>query len=349
MSRIQSIRFREIVRPLKTTFSTSLGRKQHIDNVIVKVTLEDGTTGAGEVPTSFAFAHETVAVIKETLTQAAMRLKGKDIGDYGEHVADMRKRFPHALMTVSGLEVALFRASLVSRGLSEHMHWGGASRRITTDITVPFLTDAGLLGRWLSFAIKKGFTTYKLKVSGKTEQDRYVLSFIYEYLKDRLPAFRVRLDGNQGFTSESCLAFLDWADAMRYTIELFEQPLPMDDFRGIAAVTQRSAIPIILDESVLTVADAQRAADNGAGHGFNIKTAKSGIGASAAIMQLAGRHSMKLMIGCMVETMCGLSAAICMAAGTGAFDFIDLDSVYFLYGSNRFPGIDIAGPNFLLQ
>jgi L-alanine-DL-glutamate epimerase-like enolase superfamily enzyme len=57
---------------------------------------------------------------------------------------------------------------------------------------------------------------------------------------------------------------------------------------------------------------------------------------------------MRLMIGCMMETMCGLSAAVRMAAGTGAFTFIDLDSVYFLYGSNRYEGIETRGPDFIL-
>ena len=40
---------------------------------------------------------------------------------------------------------------------------------------------------------------------------------------------------------------------------------------------------------------------------------------------------MKLMIGCMTETMVGLSAGICLAAGTGAFDYVDLDSIHFLH------------------
>jgi len=54
------------------------------------------------------------------------------------------------------------------------------------------------------------------------------------------------------------------------------------------------------------------------------------------------------MIGCMTETMVGLSAGICMAAGTGAFDFVDLDSIHFLFHKAREGNITIAGPQYVL-
>jgi L-alanine-DL-glutamate epimerase-like enolase superfamily enzyme len=348
MAGVKTLTVREIVRPLRATFSTALGRKQQIHNVLVTVRLDSGAQGTGEVPTSFAFAGETVGVITTTLAQAAAYLRGKEIGGYAAYVVELRRRFPHALMTVSGLEVALFRAALRQRGESEAAYWGSAGARITTDITIPFLTDAGLLGRWCASAIRKGFTTFKLKVSGEIEQDKHVLSLLYGTLRERLPVFRVRLDGNQGFTAAGFRTFLDYAEEKGYAIELFEQPLPKDDLAGLAAVTAASAVPVILDESVSSAADARRAVDHGAGHGFNIKIAKSGIAGSAAIMQLAARHNMQLMVGCMVETMCGLSAAVHMAAGTGAFTFIDLDSVHFLYGSNSYEGIEKRGPEFIL-
>ena len=78
--------------------------------------------------------------------------------------------------------------------------------------------------------------------------------------------------------------------------------------------------------------------------GVNLKIAKSGIAESAKIIDLAGRAGMKLMIGCMTETMTGLSAAIYMAAGQGVFEFIDLDSIHFLHHRNRYNDISVKGP-----
>jgi L-alanine-DL-glutamate epimerase-like enolase superfamily enzyme len=248
------------------------------------------------------------------------------------------------MMTVSGLEVALFRASLQEEGVSEYAHWGMARTRLETDITIPFLDDEGLLFRWIASAIGQGFVTYKLKVSGNMERDRAVLALIYRALTAKVPGFRLRLDGNQGYRAVSCLDFLKHLEKMRYDIELFEQPLRKDDFHGFEEIRDRGRIPIILDETVLSFDDAKRAIDNRLGGGINVKLAKSGIEESLKIMELARQNKMKLMAGCMIETMVGLSAAMFLALGTGFFDYIDLDSVHFLFGRNTYPGLSIKGP-----
>ncbi len=59
-------------------------------------------------------------------------------------------------MTISGLEVALFRASL-KEDVSEYARWGRSTARLETDITIPFLDDEGLLVRWIDSAIGRGF------------------------------------------------------------------------------------------------------------------------------------------------------------------------------------------------
>ena len=197
--------------------------------------------------------------------------------------------------------------------------------------------------------MRKGFAAYKLKVSGDVERDLKTVGLVQSILKEKAGDYRLRLDGNQGYTPETFLAFVDSLQGRRYAIELFEQPLRKDDFRGLAYIKERSPLPVILDESVAGIRDAQRAVDNNLGHGINIKIAKSGIAESMRILELAGRSGMKLMVGCMIETMVGLSSAIFMAAGSGAFDFMDLDAVHFLYGGNAYPGIVREGRAFIVH
>ncbi len=83
--------------------------------------------------------------------------------------------------------------------------------------------------------------------------------------------------------------------------------------------------------------------------GVNIKIAKSGILGSQKILAMAKKHSLRVMIGCMAETIVGLSAGIHMAAGTGAFDYIDLDSIYFLHHKKRYGTLTIDGPRFIIS
>jgi L-Ala-D/L-Glu epimerase len=108
-------------------------------------------------------------------------------------------------------------------------------------------------------------------------------------------------------------------------------------------VYKRSSVPIIADETVFCPDDCKRVIDERLAHGVNIKIAKSGIADSQEILRLAQQARLKLMIGCMTETMVGLSAAIYCAAGTTAFDYIDLDSVHFLHYKNSYDGVTIKG------
>ena len=310
--------------------------------------LDNGGIGVGEIPTSAAFRDETIAAIGRVLNEGRRRLRGAEIGGYAGHLDELRGAFPAAVMTMSGLEVALFRACLASRGVPEHLYWGGRSGRIETDITVPILTDKQMLASWIARAARKGFTAYKMKVSGNLAQDREIVSFTYRLLGEQCAPFRLRLDGNQGYTAKTFLAFVDFLQEMRFAVELFEQPLPRNEFEGLAYIKERCPMPLILDETIVTVEDARRAVDHNLCHGINIKIAKSGIGESMKLLEFARAHGLKLMAGCMIETMVGLSAAVFFAAGTGAFDFIDLDAVHFLYGENAYPGIGRVGPSFFI-
>ena len=344
MSHIRDLHFRKITRSLKTTFATSLGQKRHTTSVIVTATLDDGSSGTGEVPTSLAFKRESPEVITEALGEARRRLKGLSIDDWGPWIGGFRRERTDAPMTASGLEVALFRACLAEHDIPEHSYWGGTAGRLETDITIPYVADRDVLFGWIRSAARKGFTTYKLKMGGERETDGRLLSLVYDRLTHDVPGFRLRLDGNQCYSAATFLGILADIEKSGFVVELFEQPLGKDDLRGYEEVMKHATIPIILDESVLTLDDAVRAIDNHLCDGINIKIAKSGLEESARILRRTLASGKRLMIGCMIETMVGLSAAIFLAAGTGAFDFIDLDSVHFLYGKNAYPGIDVTGP-----
>ena len=200
-----------------------------------------------------------------------------------------------------------------------------------------------MLTRWLERAIGEGFHAFKLKVGGDPKKDRALLRLVYPVLSAKLANFRLRLDGNQGYSTATYLDFMKHIEKMGYDIELFEQPLKKHDFKGYEAIRGKSPFPVVLDETVVNVEDAKRAIDNLLGDGINIKIAKSGIGQSLRIAQMA-RPGMKLMIGCMMETMKGLSAAMFFALGTEYFDYVDLDSAHLLYGGKHYPNLSIKGP-----
>lgn len=349
MSTIERIQFVRVVRPMKTTFATSLGAKTCATSVIVRVTLDDGNFGIGEVPTSFVFPQETVEAIGKILTEERRHLIGMPIKEYVPFVQTLRKKWPLFHMTVSGLEVALFRAWLANQGKTEFRHWGAKSKTLETDITIPFVPQVDMLDTWLGRAIRTGFEVYKVKVSGNVETDIKFVADIYNRLCNSGTKFVIRLDGNQGYTASTCLAMIDKLEKKKIAVELFEQPLKHDDYAGFKKIYKHASAPIIADETILCPDDCKRVIDERLAHGVNIKIAKSGIADSQEILKLAQQAKLKLMIGCMTETMAGLSAAINFAAGTNTFDYIDLDSVHFLHHKNSYDGLTIKGRHYNIE
>ncbi|MCX7965160.1 MAG: hypothetical protein N2596_00845, partial [Syntrophorhabdaceae bacterium] len=264
-------------------------------------------------------------------------------------ISFLRKKFSEFPMTVSGLEVALFRAYLTSQNQNEHSFWGANLTHIETDITIPFLTVLEPLKRWLDDCIKKGFRIFKIKVIGDIELDTHLLLNVYGILQDSLEEFKIRLDGNQGFTEKSFFKLQDIIEKKGIHIECFEQPLLKNNYTGMKNVKKYSHFPVILDETVFNADDMYRAISEDICHGVNIKVAKSGIYESKKIIDLAKKHHLKLMIGCMTETMVGLSAGIYMACGTGVFDFIDLDSIYYLKYKKHYGNIHLLTPFYFIS
>lgn len=338
MAAITNILWKTVIHPMRMTFATSLGSKACATSVIVTVTCDDGSVGIGEVPTSFILPHETVSAIQAVLAEAKLLLLGKSAGEYAKLTGRLRKQYPDFHMTLSGLEIAMYRAHLASEGKIECERG-----TIETDITIPFVPQTKILKPWINKAVRAHFRTYKVKVSGDIGRDLKFCKAVRRILADSGKPFTIRLDGNQGFTAASAMKLLERLDQVSIGVELFEQPLKRDDFKGLKMLSKNSPVPIIADETVFCADDCKRVIDDRLAHGVNIKTAKSGISESLQILQLAKRAGLKLMIGCMTETMVGLSAGIYLAANTAALDYIDLDSIHFLYHRMRYENITVKG------
>jgi L-Ala-D/L-Glu epimerase len=363
MAVITNIFWKTIVRPMRTTFATSLGSKTCATSVIIYVHCGDGSVGIGEVPTSFVLPHETVRAIQTVLAEVMLFLLGKPVGDYTAITARLRKQYPDFHMTLSGLEVAMFRAWLASQGIWELAFWnkikhahtrvGMAPNKrnetIETNITIPFVPQMQIIKPWIQKAIRNGFCTYKVKVSGIVKKDLKFCKAVHRILTESGKPFTIRLDGNQGFTDKSAMELLKKLDHISIGVELFEQPLKRDDCKGMKVLFKHSPVPIIADETVFCAEDCKRVIDDSLAHGVNIKIAKSGISESFQILQLAKQAKLKLMIGCMTETMVGLSAGIYLAAETAAFDYIDLDSIHFLYYQKRYKNITICNNRYYID
>ena len=153
----------------------------------------------------------------------------------------------------------------------------------------------------------------------------------------------IAVDVNQGWTDKHfALDMINWLKEQG--IVMVEQPMPKGQIDDMAWLTQHSPLPTFADESMQRLSDVS--AMKGLFSGINIKLMKcTGMREAYKMMVLARALDMQVMIGCMTETSCAVSAAAQLSAGV---DFADLDG-NLLIGNDLYRGVEIVNGKITLN
>lgn len=151
------------------------------------------------------------------------------------------------------------------------------------------------------------------------------------------------VDVNQGWTDKNkALETIHWLKEKG--VVFVEQPMPKTSVDDIAWLTEHSPLPIIGDESVQRLPDVLKA--KGVYNGINIKLMKcTGMREAHQMLTLAKSLGMKVMIGCMTETSCAISAAAQLSPKT---DWADLDG-NLLISNDPYSGVKVVDGKITLQ
>ena len=165
---------------------------------------------------------------------------------------------------------------------------------------------------------------------------------IVRTIRATAPDATIRVDANAAWTVDQALTLIP--QLAELGVELVEQPLAVGDEDGLRQLkAARLPVPLIIDESVKSPADVVRLAD--AVDGVNIKLMKTGgIQGALAAIQTARSCGLKVMLGCMVETSLGATAAAQIA---GLADWVDLDGP-LLIANDPFVGVQFSGAQLTL-
>ena len=150
------------------------------------------------------------------------------------------------------------------------------------------------------------------------------------------------VDINQGWTDRiMALEMSHWLKDQG--VVFIEQPMSKASVDDIAWLTQNSPLPIIADEAIQTISDFRNV--QGAYSGINVKLMKcGGLRAAYIMIKMARALGMKIMIGCMTETSCAVSAA---AQLSPLADWADLDG-NLLIDNDVFEGVTIIDGKIIL-
>lgn len=240
---------RAIVRQLEfeliTPYKLSWGPMHRFEPFVVELVGTDGRSGWGEALIVPGYTTESVGGSWDRLLELAGRVTGSTLDDARGMVRASIAEYP-------GVASALLGAI--------DMLAGHRLLTMDTERRVPLLApcqamDPAAIRDEVASLFEQGFRTLKVKVGNEWRADLRRVECIQQALAGR---GTIRLDANQAFSQEDGVNFA--VNLSPDGIELFEQPCAADDWDANARVAARSAIPVMLDESIYDIADVDRAA-----------------------------------------------------------------------------------------
>jgi L-alanine-DL-glutamate epimerase-like enolase superfamily enzyme len=310
---------------LRHPFIIARGGKSEVRTVMVKITDDDGHEGWGEAAAT-AFYGETLDTV-----QAALPRYADVLGDDPQQLEAIEARLEAALGRNAAARAAVSAAlhDLVAKraGLSLCRYWGlDPTAAPQSTFTIGMDTAEMVRTKVLEAS---DYPVLKIKLGG--DRDRELLETIRS-VTDR----ELRVDANCGWTGTQAVAMLPVLE--EFGVTLLEQPVAPHDLEGFRRIRRHARIPVIADESCVTANDIPALV--GAVDGINIKLAKCGsLREALRMIAVARTHGMMVMVGCMIESSLGITAA---AHFTPLVDVVDLDGAALL-SQDPFVGATIDG------
>lgn len=337
--KIKSVKVSLLNAPLLTPFRIATGQHDSLANVLLTITLSNGIKGFGEAAVATHITGETIPETVKNLNIAATYLQGQDLGNYLKMAGYVQSLFTNNMAAVAAVEMALVDALTRHLDMPLWKLWGTKPKLFSTDITIVIGSLEETINNTKQF-YAAGFRAFKIKVGQDLDLDYKRVAAVASIAKKSV----IILDANQGYSVSQTLVFLKKLEKAKIIIDLIEQPVPKADWEGLAKITRSTKVLVCADESVSSLPQAVYAIKTKSVGAINIKLMKTGLVHGAMIAQLAYANGIKLMIGGMMESPLAMTASAHLAAGLGVFDFIDLDTPFFIKGGlNKHPALNAAG------
>jgi L-alanine-DL-glutamate epimerase-like enolase superfamily enzyme len=329
-SSLMTLRFRPYELQLKHVFTLASGSRTTTPVMLTEIEF-DGVIGYGEasMPPYLGESHETAGSFLKTvdLTMFSTPFLMEDILAYVDKLA------PGNYAAKASIDIALH--DLVGKIMKQPWYriWGlnpehTPNTSFTIGIDKPEVVKEKV----------REASPYKiLKVKLGQGNDKEMIESVRSVTNTP-----ICVDVNQGWTDrQKALEITHWLKDQG--VVFVEQPMPKASVDDIAWLTQNSPLPIIADEAIQTITDFKNV--QGVYSGINIKLMKCGGMRSAfKMISMARALDMKVMIGCMTETSCAVTAA---AQLSPLVDWADLDG-NLLISNDVFDGITINDGKIIL-
>jgi len=223
----------------------------------------------------------------------------------------------------SGLNMAFYDIIGKKAKMPLYQILGGYKNKIETSVTIGINPIDVSIEKAKKF-VSMGFKCLKIKCGMDADQDIETILAIRNAVG---PNIKIRMDANEGYSLEKALKVIETLERLNADIELLEQPTPAKYLYALKEVTSQCPVPIMADETALTLRDSLKLIKMEIADMINIKLMKIG-GITNAIKanMFAEMADIPVMIGCMNESMGAMAAGVHFGCAFKNVKYADLDS-----------------------
>ena len=318
--KITHISFERLDLKLSDPYTIAYETIDRTSNFILKVETDTKVVGYGCAAPDPVVTNESPSDVTDAIKNIIIPyLLGKDPFTYALLLLELKELLGKRSSALAMVDLALFDIMSKKAEVPLYKFLGGYRNSIATSITIGIMS----IDETLSYAseyVKQGFTILKIKGGSNLEEDIAKMRMIHE----KYPNIELRFDGNQGYSVKESVDFVKATAAIG--IEIFEQPTKVEAEERLGEVTDQVSIPVMADESLKTLTDAFRLAQNERVDMVNIKLQKvGGIWVGMHINSVAKAAKLDAMVGCIDECGLGIAAGLHFALSRPNIVYADLD------------------------
>ena len=302
--RIRGIEFWVESLELREPYRIAYEELERVENVFVRLRT-DSHVGYGCAAPDLQVTGETAETVTGALAGIVEpALAGSDVRRRARLLAELEEPLREQPSALAAVDLALHDLLGKVAGLPLWQLLGGHRDRIATSVTIGILEPAETV-RSARRRVAAGFRHLKLKGGRDVEVE-------------------LRFDANQGYSVEESVHFVEATRGA--ALELIEQPTARERPELLGRVTEAVHLPVMADESLISVRDAFRLAGEGLVDMVNIKLMKvGGIARAQRVDAVARVARLETMVGCMDESALAIAGALAFALSSPNVAYADLD------------------------
>lgn len=326
--RIERLAAWTVSLPLAEPYSIAYESVETVENVLLRIETDAGLTGFGCAAPDLEVTGETADGVERALREvAAPAIRNADPLRPALLLERLKPDLEAQPAARAAVDMALHDLMGKAAGLPLWKLLGGYRDRIRTSVTIGILPEEPTVRRARE-RVGQGFRCLKLKGGKDVGEDVERVRSVRDAVGHGI---ELRFDANQGYTVEDTLRFVRETRSAR--LELIEQPTPRGEPDLLGRVTSQATLPIMADESLMTLRDAFRLARRDLVDMVNVKLMKvGGIAEALAVDAVARAARLEVMVGCMDECALAIAAGVHFALARRNVAYADLDGHLDLIG-----------------